>query len=148
MEQLTGTLTGAACTCGKTFLPPRDRCIFCSGPTYPIEFKGTGTILTYTVLNVVPEGFEAPLILGLIQLDGIGDRSESGSHDQKAGDVEDSDRQPPMIVCEGKLSEEEEEVTENVTEEVIEDVKEVRIGLKVIVEKRGEKFFFKGSGNP
>lgn len=124
-------LLGSACACGRVFLPPRERCISCSSSTYPTEFSGEGTILTYTVLNVVPEGFEPPLILGMIQLDGVGKISGGPSN---APDEETTaerakgiiDPTPPTIICEGRIPEE-----------------ELEIGLKVTVEKIGEKYFFK-----
>ena len=72
-------LIGAVCECGMVFLPPRERCVKCSSHTGPIEINDVGNVLTYTVLHVVPDGFDPPLILGLIQLDGVGEvERESG----------------------------------------------------------------------
>ena len=63
-------ITASECECGQMMLPPKERCIICSGPTRPVEIDNTGKLLTYTVLQVTPEGFDPPLILGLVRLDG------------------------------------------------------------------------------
>lgn len=85
-----GKLMGTVCACGMVFLPPRKRCVKCSTPTLPMEINDVGNVLTYTVLQVVPEGFEPPLILGLIQLDVEGNNENHLSF--------------PKIVCVGKMA--------------------------------------------
>jgi len=74
------------------FLPPRERCVVCSEHTRPLKIQGKGTILSYTVLQVVPEGFEAPLVLAIIEMDDTGG---------------DGEARPPRLVCNGNLPEEE-----------------------------------------
>lgn len=67
-------LEGTRCTeCGEHFYPPRNFCVNCrrGGQIEPYNFKGTGEIVTYTLIHTAAEGFEiqAPYILAIIQLD-------------------------------------------------------------------------------
>ena len=57
--------------CGRVYAPPRPLCADCSAKTEPIEVGDTGELLTYTILHTVPEGFTAPLYLGMVELDDI-----------------------------------------------------------------------------
>ncbi len=36
------------------------------------EVSGEGTVLTHTTVHVVPEGFTAPIVVGLVKLDAGG----------------------------------------------------------------------------
>jgi uncharacterized OB-fold protein len=83
-----GKITAAVCKCGQILLPPRDRCITCSGVTQPLEINDHGKILTFTVLYSTPEGFNSPLVLGIIELDDV-PSSNNLKH--------------PKLVCESKL---------------------------------------------
>lgn len=107
-------LPASACECGRILLPPRDRCLFCSGSTQPVETGNIGIILTYTVLHVVPQGCEPPLILGLIQL-------------ERDLELHGSDSTPilPKLVCVGDIPED-----------------EIQMGLTVRVTKVGERYHF------
>lgn len=107
-----GKLVGSVCGCGKVFLPPRERCLICSGSTQPIELRDVGAILTYTVLHVTPEGFEPPLTLALVQL---------GEDERSQGSEVSLD--PPKLVCMGTMPED-----------------ELKIGPKVRVKKSGERY--------
>ena len=71
-------------------------------------------ILTYTVLRVVPQGCESPLILGLIQLG-------------RDLELHGSDSSPilPKLVCVGNIPED-----------------EIQVGLTVRVMKVGERYHF------
>ena len=67
-------LEGTRCKeCGEYFYPPRNLCVNCRrlGQIEPYKFKGTGKIITYTVIRTAAEGFEsqAPYILAIIKLD-------------------------------------------------------------------------------
>ena len=90
-----GKLTAAVCECGQVFLPPKERCVSCSGFTESLEIGDKGKILSYTVLHVTPEGFEPPLVLGVVEMDGT-----AGNEKLK----------PPKIVCVGSVLEDELEV--------------------------------------
>ena len=68
-----GEITATRCNCGQITIPPKDRCIFCNGKTSEIKIDNSGKILTYTILHATPEGFDAPLLLGLIEFDGVRD---------------------------------------------------------------------------
>ena len=83
-------LIASKCSCGEIMIPTRKRCIACSKDTIIIDLGNTGTIITYTILNVPPEGFSAPLILGLIEL-------EPSNDDQKTC--------KPKLLCEGNIPE-------------------------------------------
>lgn len=128
-----GRLTGTVCEnreCGQVFLPPRERCVRCSGPTQPRTIEDTGTLLTYTVLQVVPEGFDPPLILGLVELDGERKREEKEEIEREGeGEIErnhlGNPDKPPKLVCVGIVSKE-----------------ELEIDLQVRVKKIGEKYLF------
>lgn len=85
-----GSITAAKCECGQITIPPKKRCIFCNGKTSEIKIDNTGKILTYTLLHATPEGFDAPLLLGLIELDGVRDTLNLP---------------PPKILCAGQIPE-------------------------------------------
>lgn len=67
-------LEGTRCKeCGEYYYPPRNFCVNCRrvGQIEPYMFKGTGKIISYTVIHTAAEGFEgqAPYTLAIIQLD-------------------------------------------------------------------------------
>jgi uncharacterized OB-fold protein len=67
-------LLGTRCeTCGKHFFPPRSFCPECrrTGRIVDYKFKGTGTIVTYTIIHTASEQFEhlTPYVLAIVQLD-------------------------------------------------------------------------------
>ena len=67
-------LEGTHCTeCGEYLYPPRKTCVNCRrlGQIEAYRFKGTGEIVTYTVIRTAAEGFEeqAPYSLAIIKLD-------------------------------------------------------------------------------
>ncbi len=107
-----GRLAATVCECGQVFLPPRERCVKCTCPTRPVDINDTGRILSYTVLQVTPEGFDPPLIVGLIEMD-------------PDGECVSSDLEHPRLVCEGKMPE-----------------SELGIDLEVRVKKIDEKYYF------
>jgi len=67
-------LEGTRCKeCGEYFYPPRNVCVNCRrmGELEPYKFKGTGEIVSYTLIHTPAEGFEgqAPYALAIIKLD-------------------------------------------------------------------------------
>lgn len=67
-------LEGTHCTeCGEYFYPPRNMCTNCRrlGNLEPFKFKGTGEVVTYTIIHTAAEGFEkqVPYALAIIKLD-------------------------------------------------------------------------------
>ena len=54
------------------------------------ELEPRGSLLTYTVLQSTSEGFEGPLILGLIKLD---------------VDIDNKKTQKPKLLCTGRIAE-------------------------------------------
>lgn len=67
-------LEGVQCTtCSEYFFPARSICPECrrEGKLEPHQFKGTGTIYSYTIVHAPPQGFELhnPYIIAIVELD-------------------------------------------------------------------------------
>lgn len=67
-------LIGTRCEkCGRNYYPPRNICPTCktSGIIVPLKFKGTGEIVTYTIMHSAAKGFEkqVPYVLAIVELD-------------------------------------------------------------------------------
>ena len=67
-------LIGTRCTvCGRHFFPPRSFCPDCrrSGKIVDHKFKGTGRVLTHTIIRTASDQFEdlTPYVLAIIELD-------------------------------------------------------------------------------
>ncbi len=63
-------LKGLKCLdCGAITVPPKATCDDCGSDNHEIiELSGKGTIKTFTVIRVAPEGFKAPYIVVNVQL--------------------------------------------------------------------------------
>lgn len=67
------SLKVSACDgCGEVLAPPRLRCPECRVEMRVAEVPGEGVVLTHTTVHVVPEGFTAPIMVGLVKLDAGG----------------------------------------------------------------------------
>jgi uncharacterized OB-fold protein len=58
--------------CGKSFYPPRARCIYCGSNDVEYRYSsGRGVLKEYTVVYQVPKGFgeQSPLVIGLVELE-------------------------------------------------------------------------------
>jgi len=66
-----GKFIGLKCeSCGETTFPPQGTCRSCGGHRLETaEMKGKGTIRTFTVIRVPPEGMEPPYIIAMVELD-------------------------------------------------------------------------------
>lgn len=69
-------LTGAKCgNCGRLYFPPRTVCPVCHrksiGKMEPFRLKGTGEIMTFSVVHDAPSQFELqkPYVISIIQMD-------------------------------------------------------------------------------
>jgi uncharacterized OB-fold protein len=66
-------LAGSKCrSCDELFFPPRSICLKCRAPTdNGFSFSGFGEVLTYTVVNAAPAGFqkETPYVIGIVELE-------------------------------------------------------------------------------
>jgi uncharacterized OB-fold protein len=65
-------MAGRCLKCGKLHLPPRPVCDNCFGDVFEwVEVVGKGKLLTYTVIHVAPEKFQAltPYAVGIVQLE-------------------------------------------------------------------------------
>ena len=59
----------STCNCGKTVALRREKCPNCGKSMTSIEIENDAVVLTYTTLYTVPEGFNAPIFLVLVELD-------------------------------------------------------------------------------
>jgi uncharacterized OB-fold protein len=99
--------------CGAVYVPPMDRCIKCRNLTSSYEVNEHGELTTYTILHSPPEGFKAPLILGIVTLTGI-----ENDNSPKAG-------AKTNLLCEGRI-----------------DESDLEMGMKVKITTTDEKYYF------
>ena len=59
-------------SCEEVLAPPRLKCPECRKEMRIEEVGGAGVIITHTTVHVVPEGFQAPIMVGLVKLDAGG----------------------------------------------------------------------------
>jgi len=66
-----GRLPGLKCRdCGTVFTPPNGVCVNCSGRSLvSADLIPRGTIRTFTVIRVSPEGFTPPYIVAMVELE-------------------------------------------------------------------------------
>ena len=66
-----GELLGLKCNgCGKVTFPPMVRCRECSSTDLEVtQMAGKGTIRTFTVIRVAPEGMKPPYIVAMTETD-------------------------------------------------------------------------------
>ncbi|RDE12903.1 MAG: hypothetical protein C4K49_09325 [Candidatus Thorarchaeota archaeon] len=58
-------------SCDRTVIPPRTICPYCgpkAGDMSQITVGEEGTVLSYTLSQMPPEGFDPPILLALVQL--------------------------------------------------------------------------------
>jgi uncharacterized OB-fold protein len=58
--------------CGEVLAPPRQRCPECRKEMKVFKASGHGMVVTHTTVHVVPEGFDPPIMVGLVKLDAGG----------------------------------------------------------------------------
>jgi uncharacterized OB-fold protein len=58
--------------CEEVIVPPRLRCPECRNEMRVFEASGLGLVVTHTTVHVVPEGFDPPIMVGLVKLDAGG----------------------------------------------------------------------------
>jgi uncharacterized OB-fold protein len=113
------TLEASYCKCGKIFVPPQEHCLNCLSETENFQINDNGQLLTFTFLNVVPDDFSDPMILGLAEIEIQKDLLP----DIINGFIN------PKIVCQGSP-----EITS-------ED--ELKVGQKIEIEKINNIYVFK-----
>lgn len=68
-----GKLMAGKCTrCGKIHLPPRPLCDNCFSQQFEwMEISGKGKLVTYTVIHIAPQQFQAlaPYAVGIVELE-------------------------------------------------------------------------------
>ena len=62
-------MQASTCTCGKIVALNRELCPNCGKSMTAIELGNDVVVLTYTTLYTVPEGFNAPIFLVLVELE-------------------------------------------------------------------------------
>ncbi len=62
-------MQASTCTCGKIVVLKRELCPNCGKLMTSIELGNNAVILTFTTLYTVPEGFNAPIFLVLVELE-------------------------------------------------------------------------------
>jgi uncharacterized protein len=65
-------MAGKCQKCGKIHLPPRPMCDNCLSKQFDwVEVRGEGKLLTYTVISIAPEQFQAltPYAVGIVELE-------------------------------------------------------------------------------
>jgi uncharacterized OB-fold protein len=65
-------MAGKCMHCGKIHLPPRPLCDRCFHQEFTwLEIAGKGKLVTYTIIHVAPEQFQAmtPYAVGIVQLE-------------------------------------------------------------------------------
>ena len=58
--------------CGKTVVPPRSSCPFCTpgkGAVSQQKVEARGKVLSFTTMELVPEGFTAPRTVAIVELE-------------------------------------------------------------------------------
>lgn len=66
----TPSLEASRCTsCAKHIIPMRKRCPCCGGSMDPVHVDGRGRILSWTTVNVTPEGILSPRTVALVGLE-------------------------------------------------------------------------------
>ena len=66
----SGKFLGLKCgDCGTYAFPPQGICKNCAGENLKVaEIKGDGTLRSFTVIRVAPEGMKPPYIVALVEL--------------------------------------------------------------------------------
>lgn len=95
-------IEGSECECGKKVVPFRDTCPKCGRNMSKAGFEEQGTVLTHTTLHAVPEGFEAPINLAMIELAGGVNLicGYEGKEDLKIGDKVKIKKIGELHICE------------------------------------------------
>jgi uncharacterized protein len=65
-------MAGKCQKCGKMHLPPRPMCDNCFSQQFEwVQVSGKGKLLTYTVISIAPEQFQAltPYAVGIVELE-------------------------------------------------------------------------------
>ena len=65
-------MAGKCVKCGKIHMPPRPLCGNCFSQEFEwVEVPGKGHLLTYTIIHIAPQQFQAmvPYVVGIVQLE-------------------------------------------------------------------------------
>jgi hypothetical protein len=56
-------------SCGRSIIPPRERCPYCRGTMERAAVEGEGKVLSWTTVHITPEGVPSPRTVALVRLD-------------------------------------------------------------------------------
>jgi uncharacterized OB-fold protein len=95
-------IEGSECECGKKVVPSRNLCPKCGKNMIKTEFEEKGSVLTHTTLYAVPEGFEAPIKLAMIEIENGADLicSYEGKEDLNIGAKVKIKKKGKLYICE------------------------------------------------
>ena len=62
-------MKASICNCGKIVILERKICPNCGRTMTAVEIGNDASVLTYTTLYTVPDGFHSPIFLTLVQLE-------------------------------------------------------------------------------
>ena len=74
-------MKGKKCKCGFASLAKKPRCPRCGKVTTDAEWKDVGKVLSAAKLRNVPEGFNVPMSLTVVEIDGKGPKVVCWSED-------------------------------------------------------------------
>lgn len=77
-------MKGKKCRCGFATVASRPRCPRCGKVTSDAEWKDEGTVMTVANLRKVPDGFNVPMALAVVQIDGKGPKVVCWTEDDLA----------------------------------------------------------------
>ena len=86
--------------CGEVMVPPRLKCPECRREMKVFDASGMGVVVTHTTVHVVPEGFDPPIMVGLVRLDAGGQvlaRADFGLETGMRVNVEEREDGTPLI---------------------------------------------------
>ena len=95
-------IEGAKCECGKMLVPFRITCPKCGKEMTKTGFEEKGIVLTHTTLYATPEGFEIPINLAMVELDGGANLvcGYEGEENLKIGDKVKIKTKDDLFFCE------------------------------------------------
>lgn len=77
-------LKGRKCRCGFATLASRPRCPRCGKVTSEAQWEDEGKVLTVAKLRKVPDGFNVPMALTVVEIDGKGPKIACWTEDDLA----------------------------------------------------------------
>lgn len=77
-------MKGKKCKCGYSTLSKKPRCPRCGKVSSDAEWKDAGKVLSAAKLRKIPDGFNVPMTLTVVEVDGKGPKVTCWSEDELA----------------------------------------------------------------